>query len=319
MTRWRLFQVGLLVCSRAMYIGELAALATAVLWAITSLFFTIASRLIGAGSVNRLRLGLAMVMIALFHWLVTGSLFPFATETWRWGILSISSVAGLVIGDGALFLAFVYIGPRLTLLVMTVVPMFSAVFSWFCFGETLGMLEQVGVLVTLVAIGWVVSEKRNTDAATQLYPPEKYTIGIVLALIGALGQTVNLVVTKYALVDGYSALSATEVRIFVALVLLWVLAGCQGHLVRSIKQMRNPRAALFVMAGAIAGPFLGIWFSYVAIQNTRVGIAATIMATPPLLLIPLSALFFNEKTSLRGWLGTLIAFMGVAVLLWESS
>ena len=228
MTRWRLFQVGLLVCSRAMYIGELAALATAVLWAITSLFFTIASRLIGAGSVNRLRLALAMVMIALFHWLVTGSLFPFATETWRWGILSISSVAGLVIGDGALFLAFVYIGPRLTLLVMTVVPMFSAVFSWFCFGETLGMLEQVGVLVTLVAIGWVVSEKRNTDAATQLYPPEKYTIGIVLALIGALGQTVNLVVTKYALVDGYSALSATEVRIFVALILLWVLGRLPG-------------------------------------------------------------------------------------------
>ena len=87
----------------------------------------------------------------------------------------------------------------------------------------------------------------------------------------------------------------------------------------SIHQMRNRLAALFVVAGAIAGPFLGIWFSYIAIQNTRVGIAATIMATPPLLLIPLSALCFGEKTSLRGWIGTLFALLGIVLLLWNTS
>ncbi|MCH2183041.1 MAG: DMT family transporter [Mariniblastus sp.] len=302
-----------------MYIGELAALATAVLWAITSLFFTVASRLIGAGSVNRLRLGMAMVLIALFHWWTTGSLFPFETEPWRWGVLSLSSLLGLVIGDGALFLAFIYIGPRLTLLVMIVVPVMTALFGWICFGESLDGQEQLGILVTLLAIGWVVFEKRGSAGVSELYPPDKYVIGIVLALVGAVGQTANLIVTKYALIDGYSTLSATEVRIFVALVILWMLAGCQGQLVRSFKQMRNPVAALFVLAGAIAGPFLGIWFSYVSIQNTRVGIAATIMATPPLLLIPLSALFFKEKTSWRGWVGTIVAFLGIVLLLWDSA
>lgn len=312
-------RIGLLVCSRAMYIGELAALTTAVLWAITSVFFTVASRLIGAGSVNRLRLGLAMVLIALYHWVLTGTPFPFETEPWRWGVLSISSLLGLVIGDGALFLAFVYIGPRLTLLVMIVVPVMTALFGWLCFGESLDGQEVVGILVTLVAIGWVVTDKKSETDVSGLYPPDKYVIGIVLALVGAVGQTANLIVTKYALIDGYSTLSATEVRIFVALVVLWVLAGCQGKLVHSIGQMRNRLAALFVLGGAIAGPFLGIWFSYVSIQNTRVGVAATIMATPPLLMIPLSALFFKEKTSGRGWLGTCIAFLGIVLLLWDSA
>ncbi len=302
-----------------MYFGESAALATAVLWACTSLFFTVASRLIGAGSVNRMRLAVAMLLLALFHFFTEGTPFPFYTEPWRWGVLSVSSVLGLVIGDGALFLAFVYIGPRLTLLVMTVVPVLSAAFAWISFGETLNGRELLGVFVTVVAIGWVVSERRKQNDENSIYPADKYWIGIFLALVGSAGQTINLVVTKYALVDGYSALAATEVRIFVALVVLWFIAGCQGKLVESIHQMRNRLAALFVVAGAIAGPFLGIWFSYIAIQNTRVGIAATIMATPPLLLIPLSALCFGEKTSLRGWIGTLFALLGIVLLLWNTS
>ena len=140
----------------------------------------------------------------------------------------------------------------------------------------------------------------------------------MLALVGALGQTANLVVTKFALTDGYSALSATEVRILIALVMLCLLASFQGELGRSVRKLSNKRAFLFVTAGAIAGPFLGIWFSYIAIQHTRIGIASTIMATPPLILIPLSAIFLGEKTSLRGWVGTLVAFAGVGVLLWQT-
>lgn len=41
------------------------------------------------------------------------------------------------------------------------------------------------------------------------------------------------------------------------------------------------KAFLFTLRGSIAGPFLGITFSLIAILNTKVGIAATIMATPP--------------------------------------
>ena len=301
-----------------MYTGEIAAAVTAILWAFTSLFFTVASRLIGVGAVNRTRLALALVFITGVHWLTTGSVFPFETEPWRWGILAVSSVAGLAIGDGALFLAFVYIGPRLTLLVMTIVPVFSTLFAWIWFNEILVSREILGMFITIGGIGWVVTERRNPDSEENPYPPEKYGIGIVLALVGALGQTANLVVTKFALTDGYSALSATEVRILIALVMLCLLASFQGELGRSVQKLSNKKAFSFVIAGAIAGPFLGIWFSYIAIQHTRIGIASTIMATPPLILIPLSAIFFGEKTSLRGWVGTLVAFAGVGVLLWQT-
>lgn len=277
------------------------------------MFFTLSSRRVGADVVNRVRLTFALVLIAGWHWVVTGEFFPFETEPWRWGILAISSIAGLAIGDGALFLSFLYIGPRLAMLLMTTVPVMSAFFAWILFGETIGLRESIGIAITLAGVGWVILERPGNVHSGQ-YPRERFVAGILLALVGALGQTANLVVTKFALVDGYSALSATEVRILVSMLLLWGWAGARGQWASSLAKLHDRTAMLLILGGAIAGPFLGIWFSYIAIQHTRVGIASTIMATPPLLLIPLSAIFLGEKTSVRGWMGTIVALAGVALL-----
>lgn len=52
------------------YIGELAGLATALLWAFTSLFFSQAGRLIGSFMVNKIRL-LITALICLVIVLIT--------------------------------------------------------------------------------------------------------------------------------------------------------------------------------------------------------------------------------------------------------
>ncbi len=179
--------------------------------------------------------------------------------------------------------------------------------------ETIGPREMLGIAITLAGVAWVILERPGGAHAGQ-YPRERFLAGLLLALVGALGQTANLVVTKYALVDGYSALSATEVRILVSMLLLWGWAGARGQWSSSLSKLRDRTAMLLILGGAIAGPFLGIWFSYIAIQNTRVGIASTIMALPPLLLIPLSAIFLGERTSVRGWFGTMLALLGVGLL-----
>jgi drug/metabolite transporter (DMT)-like permease len=293
-------------------VGELAALATAVCWSFTSVFFSIGGRRVGSAVVNRTRLLFAIVFISVFHLFMEGVLFPFGTESWRWGILTLSSILGLGLGDGALFYAFVLIGPRLSMLVMTLVPVFSAFFAWLAFGESLRPIEFVGMAITIAAIGWVVSERRTADPSQEHNP--NYLFGLGMAVIGALGQTANLVVTKYALIDGYSALSATLIRIFVALIALWLLAGWRGEVRSSISKLQDRRALLAIMAGALVGPFLGIWFSLIAVQNSRVGIASTIMALPPVLLIPLTAIFLKERVTLRALLGTGIAIGGVSLL-----
>jgi len=66
--------------------------------------------------------------------------------------------------------------------------------------------------------------------------------------------------------------------------------------------------------GALFGPFIGVWLSLVAVQYAYVGIASTLMALPPIFLIPLSWWIFREKISLVAIVGTIIAVIGVALI-----
>ncbi len=61
-----------------MPIGELAALATALFWAFTGLFFAEAARRLGALRVNLLRLPLALVFLTLTM-LAGGPISPLST------------------------------------------------------------------------------------------------------------------------------------------------------------------------------------------------------------------------------------------------
>lgn len=294
-------------------LGELAALATAVCWSFTAIFFSYAGRRIGSAAVNRSRLLFAFIYLTIAHRVLQGSFFPADVETFRWGWLAISSLLGLVLGDAFLFQAYVLIGPRLSMLLMATVPIFSTIFGWLLFEEAITALEASGVLLAVTGIGWVVTEGQSDPL---LSDRRVYRRGLLFALLGALGQVANLVTARYALVDDFPTLSATLIRIGLALVAMWALAAAQGQARHTLHQWRDRRALQTIMAGALVGPFLGIWLSLVAVQNARLGIASTLMALPPVLLIPLEYAAFRQRVSRRGVAGTLIALAGVGLLFW---
>lgn len=92
------------------------------------------------------------------------------------------------------------------------------------------------------------------------------------------------------------------------------LALLRGQVRTTLRQWRNRQAFPAMIGGSIAGPFLGIWLSLVAIQLTRLGIASTLMALPPVLLIPVEFVVFKKPVSVRGMVGTAVAFIGVMLL-----
>lgn len=291
--------------------GEIAALATAVCWSFTAVFFSYSGRIVGADVVNRSRLIFAFLFLMLTHWFLQGSLFPLGTEPFRWFWFTISSILGLVLGDTFLFRAYVLIGPRISMLLMSTVPIFSTLFGWVLFGEVVTAVELTGILLAVVGIGWVVTEPQPGRTVVE---NKEYKAGIFFGLLGALGQVANLVTAKFGLVGGYPSISATIIRIAVALVILWTLAALRGQVRPTLRAWRNRRAFPAMIGGAIAGPFLGIWFSLIAIQYARLGIASTLMALPPILLIPIEMTVYKRRVSWRGVLGTAVAILGVAFL-----
>jgi drug/metabolite transporter (DMT)-like permease len=297
------------------YVGEFAALVTAVCWSLTAIFFSYSGRLVGSNVVNRSRLLFALIFISLTHYLIEGALFPFDAELFRWGWLALSSILGLVLGDTFLFQAYVLVGPRLSMLMMSSVPIISTLLAWLFLGERLRGVELLGIFLAVAGIAWVVTERSGDSPELQ---NRSYILGLLLGLLGALGQASNLIFAKLGLVGGFSPISATSIRILVALVILWTIAGLRRQIRLSVMSWRKRNVLPTILAGTIVGPFLGIWFSLIAVQLAPVGIASTLMALSPVILIPLSYLIYKEKITLRAALGTIFAFAGVTFIFLSS-
>ena len=70
---------------------------------------------------------------------------------------------------------------------------------------------------------------------------------------------------------------------------------------------------LMLSGGAVAGPFLGVSLSLLAVHRTEAGVASAIMSITPVLLLPIAHLR-GDRVTAQAVAGTLLAVAGVAVL-----
>lgn len=283
-------------------------------WATTSLLFTVASKQVGSQLVNRARLLLATLFLAITHLLWQGQVLPIRAEPSRWGWLGLSAISGLVMGDGLLFQAFVFIGTRLSMLLMTLVPVISTLLAWIFLGETLGLLEISAIIVTISSVAWVVSERSSSHPTDR--NPKTRTIGVLCGIGSAFGQAVGLILSKRGMAGDFPALSASLMRLVVATITIWLWALIRGQVRPTFEGLRNKRARWAILGGTLGGPFLGMTLSLVAVQLAPVGIVSTLMALSPVMLLPMVHWAFKERISQRAIVGTIAAMIGVAMIFW---
>ncbi|HOX45669.1 MAG TPA: DMT family transporter [Myxococcota bacterium] len=292
-------------------LGELAALGTATCWTVTALAFEAAGRRVGSLAVNLLRLALAAGIYSLFGLANRGLALPTDASAHAWLWLSLSGLVGFTLGDLCLFRALVLVGARLSMLIMALVPPLTALLGWVFLGEALTWLDGLGMLLTLVGVGWVVLERRPPDPRGA--DPRARWSGLALALGGAAGQAVGLVLSKHGMGE-YDAFAASHIRVLAGLggfVLLFTACGLWGRLRPAFK---DRRAMAQLGLGALFGPFLGVSLSLLAVQHTQAGVAATLMALVPVLVIPAAWLLRREPVTLRALAGACIAVAGSAFL-----
>jgi drug/metabolite transporter (DMT)-like permease len=299
------------------FAGELAALSTALLWSFTSLFFTSASRRIGSYWLNKIRILFAAILLGATLLFATGRILPPDIPSKSYLCLALSGVIGLSIGDAFLFAAYVIIGPRLSLLIFTVSPIITAIIAWIFLGEELGLTAIIGILVTVGGMAWVTGERRASNGSNTPHEKSKLKTGVTFALGGAVGQAVGLVLAKAGMGETLPALPATFIRMSAAALAIWFFGIIRGDLKEAPAKFRDSTALLLALGGSITGPFLGVWLSLIAVKLTHAGVAAAIMATTPVLVIPLVILIYKEKVSWRAFIGAIIAAGGVAILFFK--
>ncbi|MCF7928866.1 MAG: EamA family transporter [Spirochaetales bacterium] len=333
--------------------GEVAALSTAALWTITAMAFEHAGKRVGSLSLNLIRLLLGMILLMVFTGLTRGMILPLDAGMKSWIWLLASGFIGFFLGDLFLFQAFVLIGSRVSMLIYSAVPPLTAVFGFLILGEVLTGQELAGMAVTMGGISLVVMTRRSAAASTHKVPeavesappvesapaaefttpaaaggegtsgitpaPEsekrRLFAGVGFAFLGAVGQAAGFVLGKFA-APTYNAFAGTQIRSIAGIAgfLAAILISRRWH--RFTGAFRDRKGMTTLSLGSFTGPFLGVSLSLYAVQRTEAGVASTIIALVPVMIILPAWLIFHERIRLLEVVGAVVAVGGTALMFW---
>lgn len=295
--------------------GEFAALLTAIFWTLTAIAFESASRKIGSLPVNLLRLFFAFLFLTLLTWVTRGLPLPIDATPHQWLWLSLSGLVGFVLGDLFLFRAYVVVGARISMLIMSFAPPIAALIDWVWLGQALTPRQGFGMIVIIIGVAMVVLQREGagTGLGNGLKGRLKFSYplyGLLLALGGAVGQGGGLVLSKYGMAN-YDVFAAVQIRVITGIAGFLCLTAALSQWGALRNAISHGVAMKRLVAGSLFGPFLGVSFSLWAVRYTSAGAASAIMSIVPVLLIPFSIYIYREKLSIKEIIGAFIAIGGV--------
>jgi drug/metabolite transporter (DMT)-like permease len=289
--------------------GEFAALLVAFFWTITALSFESAAMKVGSLPVNIIRLVFGFIFLSALTWVVRGNPLPTDASVDNWIWLSVSGLIGFVLGDLFLFKSYTIVGSWFAMLIMTLAPPLAAIFGWIILGETMSRLSLLGMFLTITGISIAIFSRKSKKEKFTINKPIK---GIVFAFLGALGQGLGIVFSKLGMND-YDAFASTQIRIITGIIGFVIIVSLSRRWKSIFMAFKNTQGLKAITIGSFFGPFLGVSFSLIAIKHTSTGIASTIMAIVPILIIPPSILLFKHKITYREAIGAVIGVSGVVM------
>jgi drug/metabolite transporter (DMT)-like permease len=291
------------------HLGEFAALLTAFFWTVTSLSFESASNKVGSLAVNIIRLIIGLTFLSIFSLIRRGIIFPTDASLDNWIWLTLSGLVGFVFGDLFLFKSYTIIGSRFSMLIMTLVPPITTFFSWIILGEKLKLFHFLGMTLTFSGIALAIFSRNGKGEKLSLKLAPK---GIVFAMGGAVGQALGLVLSKLGLGD-YDPFAATQIRVIAGIAGFSILITGLSRWRQIFSAFTNKSAISAVSLGAFFGPFLGVSFSLISVKYTEAGIASTIMALVPVIIIVPAIFLYKQKVTIPELIGAIVSVCGVAV------
>ncbi|MBQ8047913.1 MAG: DMT family transporter [Prevotella sp.] len=316
------------------YVGEAIALLVAALWTVAALASEIASRRLGVFVMNVWRMSLALLLSLGLMWAFTGTTGLEYADAGAWSWLLLSGVVGYFFGDWCLFNSYLTIGSRYGQLFMTLAPVFTALSAWLLLGQTMGWKALLAMAVTLAGI--IISlplHRREETRSGAVYAGDRVSLrGVLFGIGAAIGQGLGLVLSKMGL-DRYEAslprevleqavyylpFSANGVRCMAGLACfgMWYLL-TRRRLVEKRQTFTDSfsnRTGLKAMTAAVvAGPFLGVGLSLMAVQYAAAGTTSTLMAMTPILILLPSRYLFGQEITARNVVGAVISVIGVSL------
>jgi hypothetical protein len=294
------------------------ALLTVFLFACSGTAGERAARYWGGQLANLLRLFLATVVLA------TGTVlfFPSSLRWETFGWLFLSGVVGFGFGDIALFLAYVRIGARLTILLnLCTAPVWSSLTEWLWLGTKLsaGQIAAGGLILAGVSLAIL------SRPASAVQARGSWWVGILCGMGAGIGQGIGAVISRKSFelaesggfaLNGFSAAAQRICGGFLTVLLVFaIFAALDRTHLRPPASVRSRPAVFWLLTTALAGPVLGVTCFQWSLMQLPSGLANAVVAMTPIAMIPLVMVLDRERPRALSILGAFVAVGGVIWLL----
>ena len=305
------------------FLGEFISIGVAFSWTDTAILCEYAGKRLGSITFNFYRMIFTIAFSFVLFWVVLGNPLPASASDRAYVWMLLSGVVGFVICDYNLMKCYTIIGSRFGQLFMTISPLSAAVAAWMLLGQSLKPMAIVAMLVTLAGISLSIIGRGDKHMFSLKLPAK----GVFHASVAAICQGIGLVISKVGL-DYYQESIPRDILDHAP----WILPFCAnfyrciagfigfGILValnRNASALKagvaRPRVVASVVSATIFGPFVGVAFSLMAVQYTAAGIASTLMALSPIMILVPAHFWMNQRVTWKGGLGALISVLGVAL------
>jgi drug/metabolite transporter (DMT)-like permease len=295
-----------------------AAFLTTFLFALSAVSASRSTRVLGGVEANFWRITLATVVLGVWaHWMGSG-LRGAGFLLFLW-----SGLVGFGIGDLALFQAYPRIGARLTiLLVHCLAAPFAAVVEWLWLGTVLTPMQILSSVIILAGVALALAPEKGAKI-----PRAVFWAGIVFAVLAAWGQGMGAVLSRKAYlvtdlagesIDGMSAAYQRIIAGWVvgfAMFLLVIWRARTRGMAPGVKLPQHWRISWhWILLNGMTGPALGVSCFQWALSTQPTGVVLPIVATTPLVVIPLARWLEGERAGLRSIVGGFLAVVGAVLL-----
>ena len=250
-------------------------------------------------------------------WVVMGSPLPSGGSAEAYGWMLLSGLVGYVIGDFCLFQCYIIIGSRYGQLFMTLAPLAAAWMAWITLGQEMNAMSIAAMLITLTGIGLSVLGRGEHHKLSLKLPLN----GVLYAIGAAVCQGVGLVLSKIGM-DHYDTtaipawlipFSANFFRCIAGIIGFTLLLYVREGFTPLREALHDGKGMTMAVATTIFGPFVGVGFSLMAVQYTSAGIASTLMALTPIIIILPSYWLFHQPITWRAVVGAVLSVIGVSL------
>ncbi|MGD8625451.1 MAG: DMT family transporter [Anaerolineae bacterium] len=291
--------------------GELVALLSALLWSVASVLLTVGARRLHVLPLNMIRCAVSTA----FFWALLpfyGGLAAIAAvpaTAWLWLVVSVLGL--LVIGDTLYFRSMDLAGVSWAMPVASINPLWAVLLATFFLDEPLTWSLLLGALLVVAGVT-LLSKPTGQASGGRAIEPAARRKGLLLALLTSVLWGVGQVALKPA-TAGMHSVVANSIRQPLGLLMLLGLNLAGGRW-RDLARLDRKSWAVILLA-SLVGTGLGTLFFVMAIQMVGAGRTAVLTSTTPLMAIPFSLLWLQERPTRWTLGGTLLTTAGIVLVI----